>query len=146
MAKLSGGAALKAKLEQLSALVDKPETLNVGFLEGATYPDGTPVAAVAFWNEFGTRSIPARPFFRNMIAQGSPQWGEKLGRVLVATKYDVDRSLKLMGEELSGELVASIDKTTEPPNSPQTIARKGFSKVLVDTGTMRRAVNYEVNS
>lgn len=27
--------------------------MNIGFLEGATYPDGTPVAAVAYWNEFG---------------------------------------------------------------------------------------------
>lgn len=28
--------------------------VSVGFLANATYPDGTPVAAVAFWNEFGT--------------------------------------------------------------------------------------------
>ena len=27
---------------------------NVGFMENATYPDGLPVAAVAFWNEYGT--------------------------------------------------------------------------------------------
>ena len=36
-----------------------------GFFSTAKYDDkrGTPVAAVAAWNEFGTETIPERPFF-----------------------------------------------------------------------------------
>ena len=62
--------------------------LNVGFFEGATYPhsngssagnpypDGTPVAAVAAFNEFGTDRIPPRPFMRQTIAKNQAAWGE----------------------------------------------------------------------
>ena len=32
----------------------KENKCEVGFMERATYPDGLPVAAVAFWNEYGT--------------------------------------------------------------------------------------------
>ncbi len=31
--------------------------------ENSKYPDGTPVPLVAFWNEYGTRTAPPRPFF-----------------------------------------------------------------------------------
>ena len=43
--------------------------VKVGFFSTARYEDGTPVAAVAAWNEFGTKNIPERPFFRRAIAE-----------------------------------------------------------------------------
>ena len=45
------------------------QRVDVGFLAGATYPDGTPVSLVAAVNEFGTSdgSIPERPFMRNAL-------------------------------------------------------------------------------
>jgi hypothetical protein len=49
----TGGAALEAKLREIAAKVGKPNTVRVGFLEGATYPDGTPVALIAATNEYG---------------------------------------------------------------------------------------------
>jgi hypothetical protein len=146
VATLEGGDKLKAALAALAAKVSKPGTLNVGFLEGATYPDGTPVALVAFWNEFGTKRIPPRPFFRHMIAAESGHWGKDLGAMLLSTAYDVDRSLKFMGEEIKGELQQSIIDTNSPPNAPSTIARKGFSKTLIDTGHMQNSIDYEVKS
>lgn len=50
---LSGGAGLKAKLEEIRAKVGSGDVLRLGFLEGATYPDGTNVAYVAAINEWG---------------------------------------------------------------------------------------------
>lgn len=56
----SGGAALEAKLREIAAKVGKPNMVRVGFLEDATYPDGTPVALVAATNEYGgTVTVPA---------------------------------------------------------------------------------------
>jgi hypothetical protein len=55
----SGGEALEAKLREIAEKVGKAKTVNVGFLEGATYPDGTSVAYVALVNEYGgTAKIP----------------------------------------------------------------------------------------
>jgi hypothetical protein len=59
MGAFSGGAALEAKLREIAEKVGKANTVNVGFLEGATYPDGTPVALIAATNEYGgTVTVP----------------------------------------------------------------------------------------
>jgi hypothetical protein len=100
-------------------------SVQVGFLEGATYPDGTPVAAVAFWNEFGHGGpfpSPARPFFRGMIAKESPGWAVKMGAMAKATNYDGPKVLALMGEDIAGALRESIGDLTEPELSPTTLA------------------------
>jgi hypothetical protein len=132
-------------------------SVSVGFLEGATYPDGTPVAAVAFWDEFGSihRSegkdgtftlnvTPARPFFRTMIAKESPSWPGKLAAIAKATKFDGPRSLALMGTDIEGALKKSINDFTTPPNAPSTVKRKGFNKPLIDTSHMVNSTGYEV--
>lgn len=120
-------------------------SVSVGFMSGATYPDGTPVAAVAFWNEFGGMDRPARPFFRGMISKESPTWAGKMAKLAKMTNYDGPRVLGLMGEDIKGALVQSINDFETPGLAPSTIAAKGFAKPLIDTGTMLRAVDYEVS-
>jgi hypothetical protein len=57
----SGGEKLEARLRELSKKIGKKASLNVGFLEGATYPDGKLVAYIASILEFGgTWTVPAR--------------------------------------------------------------------------------------
>lgn len=119
-------------------------SVEVGFLEGATYPDGTPVAAVAFWNEFGTPSIPPRPFFRGMISKESPSWPGKMAALAKSTGYNGPKVLALMGADIEGNLKKSINDFTNPPLAPSTIRRKGFSKPLIDTSHMVNSTGYEV--
>ena len=78
MASISGGNKLEAALKAISAKINRPGTLRVGFLEGATYPDGTSIPMVAAVNEFGapSRGIPPRPFFRTMVADKSSTWAK----------------------------------------------------------------------
>jgi hypothetical protein len=100
-------------------------SVQVGFLEGATYPDGTPVAAVAFWDEFGHGGhfpSPPRPFFRSMITKESPGWPVKMAAMAKATNYDGPRVLAMMGEDIAGALRESIGDLTDPPLSPTTLA------------------------
>jgi len=143
---LRGGGKLRAALAELSKKVDRGAAVRAGFFEKATYPDGTPVAAVAAYNEFGTSRIPARPFMRNTIAQHEGQWGERLGKALVATGYDTSRCLGLAGESIALQIQDSIQQMRTPPNAPATIAQKGFDKPLIDTGQMYRSVTYEVDN
>jgi hypothetical protein len=118
--------------------------LKVGFLEGATYPDGKSVAMVASFNEFGTRNMPPRPFFRRMIADKSHEWGPAAANLLKSTNYDVDKTLMLVGEGIKGQLQQSINDLVSPPLAQSTIDRKGFSKPLIDTSVMINSVDYEV--
>lgn len=61
MSGFKGGEALEKKLREYAQKLGKGELLKVGFLEGATYPDGTPVAQIAAVQEFGGEiDVPAR--------------------------------------------------------------------------------------
>ena len=122
-------------------------SVSVGFFEGDIYPDGTPVASVAFWNEFGhggPAPSPPRPFFRSMVSKESTTWGRKMGALAKATNYDGKAVLGMMGEDITGALQQSITDLMSPPLAASTIRRKGFAKPLVHTGTMLRAPGYKV--
>ena len=144
MAVLSGGARLEEELAKMADLVDNPGTLRVGFLEGATYPDGTSVALVAATQNFGSRSIPPRPFFSNMISKRSSGWAGKLANLLRLNSYDARKSLELMGLGIVGQIQEEIRVTNSPPLSPATVAAKGFDKALIDTSHMWNSVDSEV--
>ena len=122
MATLSGGAKLDAYLKATAEKVTNAATLSVGFLEGATYSDGTPVAMIAAIQNFGapSRGIPPRPFFSNMIAKDSSAWPDQLAALLKMNDMDARKSLTMMGEGMVGQLRQSIVDTNDPPNSPVT--------------------------
>ncbi|KAK54021.1 hypothetical protein L576_2353 [Bordetella bronchiseptica OSU054] len=136
------------RLEDMAKKMGDGGSLRVGFLEGATYPNGTPVALVAAVNEFGRpdRNQPPRPFFRTMIAEKQKNWPRALGAVAKNSDYDIDKTLGQMGEGIKGQLQESIQQLDSPALSPVTVARKGFEKPLVDTGHMMNSVDYEVDT
>lgn len=146
MASLKGGDALRRRLENIAKRLDGKQEVRVGFLEGATYPDGTPVATVAAANEFGRpdKGQPPRPFFRQMIEENSPNWGRQIGKLLKANGGDSAAALDAMGSVIKGQLQRSINQFTSPPLAPSTIAAKGFDKPLIETAHMLRSVDYEV--
>ena len=119
---LKGGEALDRRLEMIARKVAKPWAVRVGFLEGATYPDGTPVAQVAAIQNFGAPAagIPARPFFSTMIAEKSKSWGEALANRLKALDWDIEKALNQMGIGISGQLRTAIVQMNAPPNSMVT--------------------------
>lgn len=143
---MKGGSALARHLREIARRLGDGVSLRVGFLEDAKYPDGTPVAQVAMWSEYGTSTSPPRPFIRNMVVSKSPRWGHALGRIVRDNDYDAVRSLSLMGEGIKGQLQQSIQDFTDPPLAQSTIDRKGFSKPLIDTSVMWRSVDFQVTS
>ena len=119
--------------------------VKVGFFSTARYEDGTPVAAVAAWNEFGTKNIPERPFFRNALAESERSVGRILQAGLDTKKMVVDEQLAgRVGTHVQGRIQDSITSLKEPPNAPETVRRKGSSNPLLDTGTLRNSVAWEV--
>lgn len=148
MAKLSGGAKFDQAMALLARRVAKPATLRVGFLEKATYPNGTPVAMIAAINEYGapSRGQPPRPFFRNMIEAKKGEWPDAIAGLLKRTDYDAEKALDLAGAAIEGQLRQSITDLVSPPLAPSTIRRKGFDKPLIDTGHMLKSVDHDVKS
>lgn len=142
--KISGGDQMDETLRALRDNAENASVVDVGFLEDAKYPDGTQVASVAFWNEYGTRRAPARPFFRDMIADKSPEWPRAISNLLVQNNYDAEKTLNIVGEAVAGQLAQSIYDFDRVPLAPSTIAAKGFDKQLIDSGQMVNSIRHEV--
>lgn len=142
--------AINAFLSNVASQLDSKQ-VKVGFIDGATYPDGTSVAMVAVTNEYGRpeNNQPPRPFFRNAISGHEDEWSDAIARGLRAG-YSVDQVLEVVGAQIQGDVQESIAKLMEPPLAPATIkARKAkgnnSTKPLVDTKVMIGDVNYEVS-
>lgn len=144
MATLKGGDRLRETLQRMVGAISTGRAVKVGFLSGATYPDGKPVAMIAAFNEFGTGTSPPRPFFRNMIREKKAEWGPAIGKLLVANNYDGILTLEQTGAAVAGQLRKSIVDLVDPPLAPSTIRRKGFDKPLVWTGHMLNSIDHEV--
>lgn len=142
MAKLTGGGKLAGVLKKIAK---SSPTVEVGFLSGATYPDGTSVAVVAAANEFGvpSRGQPPRPFFRNMIADKQASWPKAIEENYKRTG-DLHTTFDRMGQGIKGQLQDSIRQLTDPPLAASTVRRKGHDKPLIDTGHMLNSVDYRV--
>jgi hypothetical protein len=142
---LEGGDELRAALSRISRGVRRGGSLKVGFLAGATYPDGKPVAMIAAIHNWGApaRNIPPRPFFTNMIVKYGPGWPQLIRDQLRATNYDARETMNRVGAVLVGQLKQSIRDTNEPPLAPATIRRKGFDKPLIDRAIMINSAAHE---
>ncbi len=140
MVALSGGAGLDAALAKIAANLSKSASVSVGFQNGATEADGTSVALVAALSEFGTSRMPPRPFFRTAINENSHKWPVNIATALRNNDYDSAKALGLVGLEIKEEIEQSIIDIKEPPLKPATIKRKGFDKLLVETGTLLHSV------
>ena len=142
--RVRGGRKLKRFLRRAKA-VRSIKRVEVGFFATSRYPDGTPVTNVAAWNEFGTRRIPERPFMRRASVKAEKPLVEVARRVIDPEKMVVDRKVGgILGEVLKGEIQRSITQLRRPPLAVSTVAMKGSSNPLIDTGVMRAAVTYRV--
>lgn len=132
-------------------------TIKVGFPAGKVsqkYPGGTSVIDVAVWNNFGTDTIPERPFMslsRGIMLNETKKMRQSLLKVWVEScatnSFDKDEFLKAMdriGAKSSAIMKRVITELSEPPNAPSTIEAKGSSNPLIDTGLMRSSVTWQV--
>lgn len=96
------------------------------------------------------RNIPARPVIEPAIADAQPRIARELRAAIEAAsrgdKQSAEDALERTG--MVGQN-ASRAWFTNPhnnwaPNSPGTIARKGSSRPLIDTGALRKSIIYVV--
>jgi len=139
MARKTWGEKARAVLNRISNKLGKQKTLKVGFLEGATFPDGTSIPMVAALQNFGAPrvKIPPRPFFSNMVKDKSPSWPQATADLLKDNDYDATKTLNQVGAGVKGQLQQSIVDTYAPALSPVTVMLRGMrshDQNLVVTG------------
>ena len=93
--------------------------------------------------------IPERSFIRSTVdAHAKGDWAresEALKKAVVQDGLTVDVALKRMGLLIKAAIQAKIRSNVPPPNAPSTIARKGSSKTLINTGQLLNSIDYEVH-
>jgi hypothetical protein len=107
----------------------KGARVKVGFMhQEGTYEDSdVTVVDVAIWNEFGTETIPERPFMRQTSQKMQPrmeQLSEKLLIKYIEGKTSIDSALDVMGLTMVSAYKNAINNWTSPPNAPATILQK----------------------
>jgi hypothetical protein len=118
----SGGGKLEIKLRDIARSIKKG-ALSVGFLAGATYPDGTSIPMVATIQEFGAprAGIPPRPYFRTAVQKHKGEWGAQIADQLPKANYDTTIVLDRMGAVIASEVQESIRDLVDPALSPVTL-------------------------
>lgn len=116
--------------------------------------DGTKVQAGVFggfaakkamWNEYGTsRGIPARPFLRNTLYENSGKFAQFATPFLsdIINGGSVNALVAGLGEFMQSSIRQTIAAGNFAPLAPETIARKGHSHPLIDTGDMYASIDW----
>ena len=136
------------KLEKACKGINKRH-IKFGWIDGKKYPmsggnGGIPIAQVAAWQEFGrggnanTPSIPSRPYFRQAINMAKTSYKGQITNIYLNVLYGINTATSL--EKLSGELVKDYSESVLMQNymklAPMTVALKGHSYQMDDTGIM----------
>lgn len=142
-----GLAGLAARYEKAGKGASR---VKVGLPSGAAdYPDGTSVIRVGATHEFGDdqAGIPERPWMRSTMTSKRKEHRkliETLIRRVARGELTREAALELLGTKVASDMRERIVDLDSPPNSPATIAAKGSSNPLVDTGHLRQQVTHEV--
>lgn len=132
-------------LRELNKLAE--QEVFVGYQHGeAMEENGADLMEVAAYNEFGTSTIPSRPFLRNAYDNNADEinaMNEQQARGIMEGKSAED-CLKDMGAYGVSLVQKEIRDGDFVPNAPDTIRRKGSDRPLIDTGRMRQSVHYVI--
>ena len=142
----------RKQLDKIEKELDylKKHTVWVGFVgsEAEKKVNGVAIYMYANFNEYGTNNIPSRPFFRTALNNNRKYIKEQLKELLgkVATgKMTGEKALKSIGLEVQGLIQDSIKNGNWKKNASSTIRSKnGKGQPLIETGSMLRAVSFEI--
>jgi hypothetical protein len=143
-----GWAALFKRVKEI-----KDSYVKVGVLaddaKGGMHVPGADltVAEIAVVHEFGAGIVPERSFVRSTFdarREELVELGKKLMTGVIDGKIKLKPALDVMGSTLATAMKRKITEGAgvPPPNAPSTVAAKGSSRPLVDTGRMLGAITW----
>lgn len=106
------------------------------------------IAEVAFWNEYGTKTAPARPFFRNTDAAKRKEWVRDV-KQSIKDGLTLQEALDNVGKNMAMDIVETIKAGVNPPLADFTINQRWANKIqgttpLMASREMAKAISHEV--
>ncbi len=104
---------------------------------------------IALFHEFGAprAGIPERSFLRAYVDTHKTEimdWQRKLVQAALTGKIKPEQILPQLGARVVAGIQERIASNIPPPLQPRTIARKGSSVALIDTGQLRAGISFKV--
>ena len=104
---------------------------------------------IALVHEFGSpkMNVPARSWLRASFDKYEKQWMALLLRLLKLVdkgKLTLRNAVELVGQQMVADIRRHIRSGIPPPLKPATIARKGSTLPLVDSGRFINSITYQV--
>lgn len=130
-------------------IADERVKLEVGVLEGKTNSvTNDPIAAYAFFNEYGTDTIPARPAFHQTIDDNESKWRNGVQNALKNKMVDggvVRKTINQLGAVVRDDIKEKISSNMPPKNAESTRRHKAVDAgALVWTGSYLKSIDYKV--
>lgn len=105
-------------------------------------------AEIALVHEFGSPAagIPERSFLRSTIDAHRARYTAAIKKIAaqVLKGKDTYTAMNLLGMSAAADVKRTIQQGVAPPLQPETIARKGSSKPLIDTGQLITSVTWRL--
>lgn len=104
---------------------------------------------IAFYNEFGTRSAPARKLLKTTMYQSGRIMDRELLQAfdkIEKAGIPVEKALRDVGKEMVEVVRSFINRRLPPPNALSTIAKKGINNTLIDSGTLHDSIQFKFRS
>lgn len=114
------------------------------------YGPGLTIITVGAWHEYGFGNNPVRSFLRVPFAKNAKAINEFIAKQFNDVCFKgvtADKALNLVGvytSNISKDAFATSGDGEWAANAPQTIKAKGSSKPLIDTGTLRNSITWQV--
>lgn len=104
------------------------------------------IVTIGAAHEYGTDTIPMRPWLRTSALRYGKEWGAAWANAVreVVAGGTGDTALRLVGLGMQGDIQATVLDGPWFPLSPKTIQAKGSDVALVDSGQMRQSVRAQV--
>ena len=136
--------------------------VKTGIQSDAGENEGVSIAEYASFNEFGTRTIPERPFMRKTFDDNLANYNkliERLFKGMLSGKIDAKMAFSILGQQTEDDMKNTITSGNFKPNSDITInggwirtasgkpfyvKGKGSNRPLIDKGTLIDNIRYEV--
>lgn len=135
-------------LRAARGLGSAPKRVKVGIIGPLASEDhgGLTLAALAAVHEWGI-GVPERSFIRAWADENRTEIQRRqraLVRQILLGQITELVALKRLGAWAQGSIQKRIADGILPPNAESTIAKKGSSKPLIESGQLRSGVTYEV--
>ena len=144
---ITGGDKLK---DFINKIAKQKARVDIGFFKESKFSNGTFVAEIAIYQEYGTKHIPPRPFMQPTFDDNKTKWVKIIKNTTLTQGKDINlkQILSTVGVVAMNDIKNKINwwaKSGLPRNAQSTINKKGFDSPLIDNGAMRDAVIFKIS-